>query len=598
MVAAELPSLVSRLKQAANSGGLVSPQDFTREAQRLGLMSEERRRLREALTAVGLKVRGSPRRGDGNAGENGSASVGRGGDPAAAHPLRGTAVRRSRPEGETERLAQARRMLARYADDEGVVGQLPFDGVVRLHRLSPAEARHLRVTFTRARPKHRADAGVAAREQLTAPATEPQEEADELARQAAVGHGELLDRAVCAARAVMEADRRRRGVSKVLLTREEEVGLAVLLRGGVHSIDEDIPADDIARLPRDSERRRAFECMVLHNQRLVWKTVQRHAGQGLDPEDLFQHGLIGLMRAVRKFDAARSCKLSTYATWWIRQSITRAIADEGAAIRLPGYLQEQMARVAAAERALVNKGSRLSTADVAHESRLTFEEVEKIRRISRVTTSLDRVVNEDAALADLITGPSPLPDPLTVVLRKEMWAGVRHVLGHLPERDRYVVVRRTGLDGKDPDTLDAIGRVFGVTRERIRQIEGKARVRCHELCVRHGLSSGADDSAPEDVDRPAAAEPSGTRTAATQEPGTADAPRKPREGVHGSASRVGRVSQAAARRPGRGHARNARGSAGPAVLDGHALSAAGRPPAPDRRRGGGTGGAWCRAEHP
>jgi RNA polymerase primary sigma factor len=117
--------------------------------------------------------------------------------------------------------------------------------------------------------------------------------------------------AVSTARAVLEEDRWRRNPATVVLKAEEEVGLAILLRGGTQHLSRDVPADEIAELPRAGERWRAYECLVLHNQRLVWKIAQGHQGHGLDIEDLVQHGSIGLLRAARKFDATKGFKFST-----------------------------------------------------------------------------------------------------------------------------------------------------------------------------------------------------------------------------------------------------------------------------------------------
>ncbi|MFE1341459.1 RNA polymerase sigma factor RpoD/SigA [Streptomyces sp. NPDC058733] len=395
-----------------------------------------------------------------------------------------------------ERFAQARRMLARYADKDGTVGKLAHEGVVRLHGLSLAEAHELAAAFpiTRPRPPRASvlplpggrAVGPAA-QASSAVSAKPSTGGARAARRSTTPLDDALLDAVRAARAVLGDDRCRRNVAKALLTAEEEVGLAVLLRGGIERLGRDVPKEEIKALPRDSERWRAYECLVLHNQRLVWKIARGHQGHGLDLEDLVQHGTLGLMRAVRKFDATKGFKLSTYATWWIRQAITRAIADEGTMIRLPVYLHERVGKVAVAERKLLSEGRARSVADVAYATGLTFAQVEEVRRISRSTDSLDRIIGDDTALGDLIIGPCRLPGPLTVMLRKEMQERLRHVLGHLTERERHVLVRRTGLDGEEPDTLEHIGAQLGVTRERIRQIESKAKAKFRGQLVRHRL---------------------------------------------------------------------------------------------------------------
>jgi RNA polymerase primary sigma factor len=390
-------------------------------------------------------------------------------------------------------------MLARYADADGTVGKLAHDGVVRLHGLGPAEARELSVDFpiTRPRPTRASVQAVADDRPRTAAPASPVPSAApskspagrKRGRSAVSTPDDRLSDAVRAARAVMEEDRWRRNPGGVLLGAEEEVGLAVLLRGGADRLGRDVPADEIAALPRDGERWCAYECLVRHNQRLVWKIAQHYQERGLDIEDLVQHGTIGLIRAVRKFDATKGYKLSTYATWWIKQGITRAIADEGTLVRLPVYVHEKVSKVATAERRLLGEGRPRTVENVAYATGLTFAEVEEVRRISRPTDSLDRIIGDDTALGDLIIGPSRLPGPAVVLLRKELQARLRHVLGHLTERERHVLVRRTGLDGDEPDTLEEIGRVFGVTRERIRQIESKAKAKFLGELVRHKMIS-------------------------------------------------------------------------------------------------------------
>ncbi|MET9145247.1 sigma-70 family RNA polymerase sigma factor [Streptomyces sp. NPDC004042] len=500
-IEAELPSVIDRLRRSASRSGLVSHRAFAQEADRLGLTSDEQqRRLRNGLAAVGLHVKPARRkRYRTSTTEPVAATVQRvsgavlpPGEQRKATPIAFAPV----PSEAAGRLAQARRMLARYADADGKVGKLAHDGVVRLHGLRPAEARELAAAFPINRPRPaRSTAQALIGDQAGHPAprpsipTSPKPLAGKkrAARSFASAASDGLPDAVRAARAVLEGDRWCRNVGKALLTAEEEVGLAVLLRSGAEHLGRDLPEEEIKALPRGSERWRAYECLVLHNQRLVWKIAQGYQGHGLDIEDLVQHGTLGLMRAVRKFDATKGFKLSTYATWWIKQSITRAIADEGTMIRLPVYMHERVSKVAAAERRLLSEGRAGSIANVAYATGLTFAEVEEVRRISRPTDSLDRIIGDDTALGDLIIGPSRLPAPHIVLLRKELQERLRHVLGHLTERERHVLVRRTGLDGDEPDTLEDIGVVFGVTRERIRQIEPKAKAKFRGQLVRHGL---------------------------------------------------------------------------------------------------------------
>ncbi|MER6784948.1 sigma-70 family RNA polymerase sigma factor [Streptomyces sp. NPDC000658] len=372
-------------------------------------------------------------------------------------------------------------MLARYADVDGKVGRLAHDGVARLHGLSPAEARELTADFPITRPGLPASA-------VSAASSKPPIGKKRAARPAAVAADGSLSDAVRAARAVLEADRWRRYPDKALLKAQEEVGLAVLLRDGTDGLGRDVPGEEIKALPRAGERWRAYECLVLHNRRLVWKIAHGYQGHGLDIEDLVQHGSIGLMRAVRRFDATKGYKFSTYATWWIKQAMTRAIADEGTLIRIPVHMHEKVSKVAKAERKLLGEGRPRTVDNVAYATGFSFAEVEQVRRISRPTDSLDRIIGDDIALGDLIIGPSRLPGPAVVLLRKEFQARLRHVLEHLSERECHVLVRRTGLDGDEPQTLEDIGAVFGVTRERIRQVESKAKAKFRGQLIRHGMA--------------------------------------------------------------------------------------------------------------
>ncbi|MCX5314781.1 RNA polymerase sigma factor RpoD/SigA [Streptomyces sp. NBC_00154] len=397
-----------------------------------------------------------------------------------------------------KRLAQARRMLARYADTNGAVSRLAHDGVVRLHGLSAAEARELTADFpiTRPLPPH-TPVKVAERGQarpavnVSAPAASTASTSTSIAKapsRAGVSSKDAsLADAVRAARAVLEEDRWRRDPGKATLKADEEVGLAALFRGGTGQLDRDVPKEEVAALPHGSERRRAYDCLVLHNQRLVWKNALGYQGRGLDIEDLVQHGTLGLLRAVRKFDATKGYKFSTYATTWIKQHITRAIADEGSMIRLPVHLHEKVAKVAVAERKLLGEGRARTVDNVAYLTGFTFAEVDKVRRISRPTDSLDRIIGDDLVLGDLIIGPSRLPGPCTVLIRKEFFEEVGNVLDCFPEREAHILVRRIGLDGDEPATLDALGAVFGVTRERIRQIEKKVKLAFRDRLIQLGL---------------------------------------------------------------------------------------------------------------
>ncbi|MET9981032.1 sigma-70 family RNA polymerase sigma factor [Streptomyces rochei] len=298
--------------------------------------------------------------------------------------------------------------------------------------------------------------------------------------------GHLAD-AVAAAHAVLERDRRERRPGSRLLDAQTEVGLAVLLRGGPERIGVEPSEDELKALAPEDLRVRARDCLVVHNQRLVHSLVRAHLEQGLDYDDLVQHGCLGLLRAARKFDASKGFKFSTYATWWIRQSITRAIADEGALIRIPVHMHEQVRKVARAERTLSGQGRPATAADVAVACDLTVQKVEEIRKVSRRTDSLDRVIGDGATLADFVGRAHTLPSVEQQVLQAQYTQDVLNVVDTFTEREARILVRRLGLDGDDTLTLDELGREFGVSRERIRQIERKTRPLFLERLRKAGL---------------------------------------------------------------------------------------------------------------
>ncbi|MEU1176862.1 sigma-70 family RNA polymerase sigma factor [Streptomyces sp. NPDC005820] len=297
--------------------------------------------------------------------------------------------------------------------------------------------------------------------------------------------------AVAAALSVLGVDRVQRRPENRILAAEAEVGLAVLLRGGADRVTREPEEAELVALPRDDLRIRARDCLVLHNQRLVHSLVRGYLEQGLDYEDLFQHGVLGLLRAARKFDPSMGNKFSTYATWWVRQSVTRAIADEGALIRVPVHMHEQMRKVAAAERTLAAQGRAARAVDVAVHCDMSVQKVEEIRKLSRRTDSLDRVIGDGATLGDFVGEAKALPSVEHGVLNTLVLEAVMAVVDTFSERDARVLVRRLGLDGDEPSTLDELGREFGVTRERIRQVEGKALPAFRERLRRAGIP-GAD----------------------------------------------------------------------------------------------------------
>ncbi|MEH0578942.1 RNA polymerase sigma factor [Streptomyces sp. B21-108] len=266
-----------------------------------------------------------------------------------------------------------------------------------------------------------------------------------------------------------------------LLTAAEEVELARRVEAGLFAEEKLSGASDLdSELALDLDRlvvmgRMAKRRLIEANLRLVVSVAKRYIGRGLTMLDLVQEGNLGLIRAVEKFDYARGYKFSTYATWWIRQAMSRALADQARTIRVPVHVVELINRVVRVQRRMLQeRGYEPTPEEVAAQLDLAPERVGEVLRLAQEPVSLHAPVGEedDVALGDLIEdgdATSPVESAAFLLLREHLEA----VLSTLGERERKVVQLRYGLADGRPRTLEEIGRIFGVTRERIRQIESK-----------------------------------------------------------------------------------------------------------------------------
>jgi RNA polymerase sigma factor (sigma-70 family) len=285
-----------------------------------------------------------------------------------------------------------------------------------------------------------------------------------------------------------------------LLTKEDEADLAKRYQAGLAADEFLASRKDLTRatkarfklISRDGAR--AKERMVQANLRLVVPQARKFSGRDLDFIELIQEGNLGLLRAVEKFDHTKGYKFSTYAVWWIRQALQRGVASKGRTIRVPAHVWELYGKLRSAElRLRQQKGADPTEEEIAEEVGLTTVRVREVREAMQELVSLDRPIGEDgdATMGDLIADAGQV-DPADTALEGDALSQIEAALGALDERERIILVLRFGLHGEEPQTLEEIGAHFGLTRERIRQMQNRALAKLRHPSRAHNLTGLLD----------------------------------------------------------------------------------------------------------